>query len=445
MSLRRHARAIALAAGALVLTVLPLGGVAQAAVTCSYDAGLHAVNIDLGPSSTNGDAAILRGAGSQIQVNGSNCGAATVTNTDTINVTGTNNNHVVTINLSGGQFAPGFTTEATADSEIEFNVTIAGTGTHQLVVQGGAGNDVVRLGGNRIELNGAEPSPDADVIVNDLGGGKITVRGGLGNDKLSSQGGLGTPGGGVVFPYELDGEGGDDSVTTGAVSGGGQALSIHGGIGNDKMTNVATTGTISFFGDDGDDQLRAGSIAATFDGGNDKDLLIGSGLNDTLNGGAGPDNLQGRAGNDTLNGGADNDAIQPGLGTDSADGGSGIDTAGYQSEGGGVTVNLGTGQKTGSDPDTLLNFENVTGGAGNDNLTGTAGDNRMLGGLGNDTISGLAGADTILGGDGADNLSGGIGNDRISGGAGNDTVDGGPDNDNCDGGAGTDTLTNCNP
>ena len=142
---------------------------------------------------------------------------------------------------------------------------------------------------------------------------------------------------------------------------------------------------------------------------------------------------------------ADNDAIQPGLGVDTADGGAGVDTVGYQTENGGVTVNLATGTKTGADSDTLTNFENITGGQGIDSLTGDGNDNKINGGLGNDTLVGGNGNDTLIGGQGNDNESGGQGNDHITGGPGNDTIDGGADNDNCQGGPGTDTVTTCTP
>src|SRR5262249_27111291 len=77
------------------------------------------------------------------------------------------------------------------------------------------------------------------------------------------------------------------------------------------------------------------------------------------------------------------------------------------------------------------NWENVTGGAGNDSLTGNAAANNLVGGSGNDAI---------LGGDGDDTLDGGAGNDTLDGGAGNDTLTGGAGNDSLAGGAGNDVY-----
>src|SRR5690606_10334784 len=87
----------------------------------------------------------------------------------------------------------------------------------------------------------------------------------------------------------------------------------------------------------------------------------------------------------------------------------------------GVTVDLNvtTAQNTGFNTATLLNFEGVAGGAGDDVFTGNAADNIFEGRGGNDTIhlgAGEGGKDTILfreldradatGGNGADTITG---------------------------------------
>src|SRR5262249_56988091 len=76
-----------------------------------------------------------------------------------------------------------------------------------------------------------------------------------------------------------------------------------------------------------------------------------------------------------------------------------------------VTVNLGSDTalaahanrtvKTGA-AGQAANFENATGGAGNDALTGNAADNVLVGGAGDDTLDGRAGTDTLDGGSGTD-------------------------------------------
>ena len=57
--------------------------------------------------------------------------------------------------------------------------------------------------------------------------------------------------------------------------------------------------------------------------------------------------------------------------------------------------------------DTLIEIENLTGGAGDDSLTGDFEKNILTGG---------AGADTLFGDEGDDRLIGGAGNDNIDGG-----------------------------
>ena len=80
----------------------------------------------------------------------------------------------------------------------------------------------------------------------------------------------------------------------------------------------------------------------------------------------------------------------------------------------------------------------IVGTNGNDVRKGTSGKDVIVGLGGNDQLSGLAGNDLICGGAGKDTLKGGKGNDKLSGGKGNDTLMGGPGEDNLKGGAGKD-------
>lgn len=80
------------------------------------------------------------------------------------------------------------------------------------------------------------------------------------------------------------------------------------------------------------------------------------------------------------------------------DGSSGRDTISFELAVTGVTASIASGavgpQATGgSGSDTLLNFENITGGSGNDSLTGSDGGNEMRGGAGADTMVGGLGND----------------------------------------------------
>ncbi len=109
---------------------------------------------------------------------------------------------------------------------------------------------------------------------------------------------------------------------------------------------------------------------------------------DTTDGGAGNDLLTGTVGDDQLRGFDGDDTIEGGAGNDTMDGGAGNDTLSYASATAAITVSLAltTAQNTGgAGIDTVSNFENLIGGAGNDSLTGNAGNNFIDGRAGTDT------------------------------------------------------------
>ncbi len=144
----------------------------------------------------------------------------------------------------------------------------------------------------------------------------------------------------------------------------------------------------------------------------------------SVNGGAGNDVLFGGSGNDTLSGGSGDDVIGGGGGLDVLDGGEGNDTNSFADIGADVTASLvDETAEYGMINETFTNFENLTGGSGNDTLTGDANDNVLVGNDGNDALIGGAGNDVLTGGDGDDVLAGGGGQDSLDGGAGIDTAD----------------------
>lgn len=253
------------------------------------------------------------------------------------------------------------------------------------------------------------------------------IDGGIGNDTLSGEGGNDT----------LVGGAGDDTVLGGI----GNDLIIGGdGAGDDVYDGGSGIDTVKFTGAtkdvkvdlsagiaDGEEighDLLAGIENVT--GGSGNDTLTGDGFANILLGNGGNDVLSGGEGNDTLTGGDGNDVIDGGLGNDklTADGGTvagagASDTVSYASILTDVTVNLAltTLQNTkGAGKDTLLGFENLTGGAGNDVLTGNAKANIIDGGAGNDVLTGAAGNDTLTGGDGNDLFK------FLNAGGGNDTI-----------------------
>jgi Ca2+-binding RTX toxin-like protein len=79
---------------------------------------------------------------------------------------------------------------------------------------------------------------------------------------------------------------------------------------------------------------------------------------------------------------------------------------------------------------------------GSDTLQGAEGNDAMCGGSGGDTLTGGPGADFLVGGSDNDTLNGSLGSDRFTGNTGNDTIrarDGKADTVAC--GAGTDRVT----
>ena len=118
-----------------------------------------------------------------------------------------------------------------------------------------------------------------------------------------------------------------------------------------------------------------------------------------------------------------------------------------------LTVDLDAGLASSSSigTDTLVSFERLLTGSGNDVITGTATTVLIGSGLGDDTITGSDGDTTIYAGGGNDTVNAGAGNaiifggygaDTLNGDAGDDFISAGPGLfwDTLDGGDGFDTL-----
>lgn len=212
------------------------------------------------------------------------------------------------------------------------------------------------------------------------------------------------------------------------------------------------------------------TIGAGIDTLNSIERLYGSAFNDTLSGNTGANLIAAGPGTDTVNGDAGNDTLS---------GGDGTDTLSYASNWSGVIARLDTdaAQNTiGAGTDIILEFENLTGGHGNDNLVGTSGNNTLTGNDGNDRMMGGGGTDILNGGAGSDtasytnsgaavtvnlgiagaqntigagwdtltsieNIVGGAFGDTLTGNAGSNTLEGGLGNDTLAAGTGVDTAS----
>jgi Ca2+-binding RTX toxin-like protein len=262
---------------------------------------------------------------------------------------------------------------------------------------GGLGDDIQRGGGSNDKQVGGAGN---DQIFGDDGDDDID--GGDGVDQLFGLGGNDVMKGGAG---EDDVEGGDGADT---IDGGdGFDATLSGGAGNDTITGGA--GEDNLFGGDGTDRL---------DGGDGIDTIAGENGNDTLLGGSGDDQLFGGEGDDVLNGGDGADQLSGGGGTDRAD---------YADAAGGVTVDLGGGEVSGSaGADTIGTVENLDGSAFDDELTGSEAANVINGNAGEDLINGANGDDTENGGADNDTFDEGDkrnGADVFNGGDGIDLVD----------------------
>jgi len=234
------------------------------------------------------------------------------------------------------------------------------------------------------------------------------------------------------------------------------AIQVFAGADHDtvQIDSLAAGTTLQVFGQNGNDALRVHSSvtrAVLLNGGEGNDLLLGGAGNDQLIGGGGNDWLNGGEGSDTYTGGAGNDTYDfSAASANQTDqivevAGEGIDVLRFEGLTTSVVVNLTSTTiatmagriVTASQP---AQFENVSGGSGNDQITGNAAANTLIGNGGNDVISGGDGNDELIGGEGNDTLNGGNHNDVLDGGAGNDFLNGGEGNDRALGGIGDDTY-----
>ena len=275
----------------------------------------------------------------------------------------------------------------------------------QLDINGGAGDDLIRLGvvsNVRIDAGaGADTltftsiNGFTDAMVAYLGQGQDTVVFNRGTNKLS------------IADFQV-GEAGDRldfSAVTGPIT-----LSQ---VGSNVTLSTSNNATITLQG------VKISDLSAfnlgfanasfapndyTFTGSALGEELVGGDGRDILYGVEGNDILRGGAGADIINGGDGDDLLVGGSGSDAIDGGAGFDVISFESARGAVNIDLTdkTISGAGYDGDTFINVEGVRGTAFNDTLRGTIGNDRLEGGAGNDVFLGRGGSDVIDGGSGYD-------------------------------------------
>jgi Ca2+-binding RTX toxin-like protein len=324
--------------------------------------------------------------------------------------------------------------------------------TFQLLIQGGAGNDIIDLH----DITSPPPPPGVQLVRRIEGGpgddvavgtaGADTLVGDSGNDTMTGGNGddfLGGHDGDDV----LDGGPGNDTMF-GGFSGGTDEPgddTLTGGLGNDAIDGGAGADVLDSSGASGGVTIDLGTGQASgqgIDTLNGLENVIGSAFDDMIVGGTMPGTLEGRAGNDTvranlgtLSGGAGRDRLMPLAGSTALPsyltvlGGAANDVIDFSSVGGaGMTVDAGAGNDT------------VLGSQGPDQATGGTGKDSLKGFGGVDALSGGAGKDSLAGGAESDFLAGEGGNDALKGESGPDVLFGGPGIDTLNGGGGVDHL-----
>ncbi|MBP2636171.1 MAG: peptidase and matrixin and adamalysin [Firmicutes bacterium] len=321
-----------------------------------------------------------------------------------------------------------------------FNDTLTGSAVAD-ELYGNSGNDSINGGAGADKLYGGDGNDSMEFDSNDT-----VIDGGAGVDTLTALKATA----GVVLSLEsvtafenitggnyndmITGDNGANVLLGGAgndvITGGAGVDTIDGGAGNDTVIYDAADNPLNVKGGAGIDLLDASaqisSISVNLNtqykdfenivGGSGDDTLVGNSLANVLRGGSGSDSLDGGAGNDLIYYDAADTAAN-------IKGGLGIDTLDASEASAAVTINLSG---------TFTDFENATGGTGNDTVTGNVLANVLKGRDGDDTLEGGAGNDT---------LDGGIGADQVSGGAGDDLIVYSDDDIMVDGGEGIDTIT----
>lgn len=329
-----------------------------------------------------------------------------------------------------------------------------GDGDDTFIWRNGDGSDFIRgdAGTDKQVVSGALEAGDTFTLGTGAGSQAEFSRENLGLFTLTLE---------TVETMRINGNGGDDSLTVGDLSGTDITQVIFdGGEGNDALLAAGTTTRVVLSGGNGQDFAVGGSANDRLLGGNDVDQLFGGDGDDQIIGGKGNDDIEGGNGNDIAiwNNGDGSDNVLGGAGNDTQrfnmDDGSG-DQMTLEAAGGLATfarTNLGQFSVemqsverivvVGNQGDDQLAVDNVedggvtalhfSGGAGQDVLTTAAGTSaRMIvnGGDGDDQLTTGDGIDVLVGGTGQDNLDGGAGRDRLIGQAGDDTLTGGADRD----------------
>jgi Ca2+-binding RTX toxin-like protein len=374
--------------------------------------------------------------------------------------------------LVHGQTTGGLNSGKDWDSEQEGDQTVPADGTFTVIVNAGAGNDAITVVAKSTEVASSGLNGDAgdDVLTgadsnetldggdgNDrlvAGKGDDLMRGGAGNDALVWNQGDGSD--------RADGEAGNDVAEVNGAPTLGDVFTLDPVVGGTiklRRTNLgpftfdAATERFEVNGLGGNDSITAndgvgaftllsvdgGAGVDTVKGSEGADLILGGEGDDVLDGGGGDDRIVGDRGIDTMNGGAGDDTLvwNNGDGTDVANGDAGrddVEVNGAPAAGDAFAVRS-NGARIRFDRTNLVPFSIDIGSSETLHANGLGGDDSVsvgdvggfsvtaAGGAGNDTLTGGGSPETLLGGSGDDTITAGGGLDVVSGDEGDDRVD----------------------
>ena len=349
--------------------------------------------------------------------------------------------------------------------------TVPADGRRTVVVNGGSGNDAIAVLAKNTEIAATSLEGDAGDDVLTGADSNDTLRGGEGNDRLVGakgddvmQGGLGNDtlvwNQGDANDVATGDAGNDLSEVNGAptlgdvfildpVVGGTVKLrrtnlgqftfdavterfEVNGLGGNDSITANDGVGPLTLLSVDG------GAGADAIKGADGSDVLLGGEADDVLSGGGGDDRIAGDRGNDTMNGGAGDDTLvwNNGDATDVVNGDDGRDDVEVNGApaAGDVFMVQSNGARIKFDRANLVPFSIDIGSSETLHANGLGGDDAITagevggyevtasGGPGNDTLTGGGSSETFLGGSGNDTITPGGGLDVVSADEGDDQV-----------------------
>lgn len=295
----------------------------------------------------------------------------------------------------------GYTLTDTAVSTAS-GVLVTLAGVEAAALTGGKGNNVIDAStfSGTVVLDGGAGN---DVLIGSLAGGLLLGK--AGNDALTPGGATTTASGGAGIDVLVAAA--DAHLTLRTVSAARAELAVTAlnqtPLATHVLLAVEAAGLTGGPGDNGLDAAAfRGPVSLTGGAGNDR--LVGGPLADVLFGGDGDDALTGNGGADAIDGGAGTDTL-----VETANGRFALTAAAL------ATSNL-MGKATVADALVGIDRAWLTGGTGANRLDASqfAGPVTLAGGAGNDELIGGGGPDSLVGGAGTDSLTGGAGADVFS-------------------------------